>query len=453
MSPPRSLKITKTTKTIIRGTLSAPPDKSITHRAMLCAALTSEESSLENISLSADCMATLSCLYQLGVTYSLNTNQLLIHKGDKHQLYPYRQLNIPINPLDCKNSGTTMRILSGIVSAYPIPCYLMGDNSLKKRPMDRIIDPLQKMGLNIEAKKQDISLAIKKNTHPIQAIQYHNHRSSSQVKSCILFAGLFSSEQTIITESHLSRDHTERMFQYLGLSIASTDTNDDHHMVSLYGMQPIHGFSMRIPGDVSGVAFFIVATLKIPGSYIIIHDVNLNPTRLGLINILIKMGGRIKIEEKLEVYGEKIGTIHVQYTKHMRGYHVLKEEITSLIDEIPILVVLATQCTGTTIIRHASELRVKETDRIHAMCTTLKQMGANIKEFHDGMKIEGPCHLSGCHVSSYGDHRVAMSLVIANLFTDEGSSIDHFDCINISFPDFLAQLDAVSQSTIHYRWG
>jgi 3-phosphoshikimate 1-carboxyvinyltransferase len=421
----------------IQGILTPPPDKSITHRALFLAALSPQSSIIRNPLLSGDCRSTLNCFKKLGVPIHVRSNQIRVRSGKKSLDFPYRQFKPAKSSLNCGNSGTTLRLLSGVLSAQPFVSRLIGDVSLSKRPMKRILDPLSAMGAKIQARKGHVAPLVIHGDPHLKAITWKSPVASAQVKSAILLAGLFAKGKTTVIEPHLSRDHTERMLPGLGVKLQRSS-----HTVSVIGQGSLKGLHGTIPGDFSSASFFIVAALVVPHSQLTLHKVNLNPTRSGLLKVLKRMGAKIEVRQLRNVCGEPLGTLHIQYSQ-LKGTTVGGKEIPSLIDEIPILCVAATQAKGWTEIRDAQELRVKETDRIRAVVSELKKLGANIQEKKAGCVIQGAHPLVGSPVVTYSDHRMAMSLAVAALVARGKTTIQGFDCVKISYPHFLSDLKKI----------
>ena len=414
----------------LQGIINVPGDKSISHRALIFAALATGKSIIKGISRCDDCFSTLNCLKNLGIKIKVGGKTLVIYgKG----LTSFKK---PKKPLDCGNSGTTMRLLSGILAAQNFSSILTGDRYLKKRPMKRIMDPLHNMGAEINADKGNYPpLRIK--GKKLQGIHYHSPIASAQIKSCLFLSGLQAEGTTTITEPFRSRDHSERMLKYLGVPLKIKGTT-----ISI-SKAKFEGKEFSIPGDISSAAFFIAAAVISSGSKIKILDVGLNPTRTGFLDILKKMGASIKIEKRREICGEPVANLEINGKGKLKAIKIGGKIIPRIIDEIPLLAVLGCFARGKTIIRDAGELRVKETDRIHAIVSQLKKMGASIEERKDGMEIFGMGKLKGASVKSFGDHRIAMALVIAGLAASGKTKVNNTDCINTSFPEFKNLLKGV----------
>lgn len=413
-------KVSKNFKTL-NGEITIPADKSISHRAVIFASLADGISTIRNFSDGQDPKSTLNIFRKLGVDIDI-INKSTVIINSKSKLLP------PPNSLDCGNSGTSMRLISGILARQKFDSILIGDQSLSKRPMKRIIEPLTLMGADIQSKNNTAPLIIKGKT--LQPINYKTPKASAQVKSCILLAGLGTEGKTTITEPYLSRNHTEIMLKYMGADI---QTEGNSVSISKSKLSPI---DIEICGDISSAAYFITAALIIPDSKVILKNVGLNPTRTGMLDILKQMGADIKILDEIEICGEKTGTLEVKYS-NLKCCEISGEIIPRLIDEIPIIAVLATQAQGQTIIKDAQELRNKESDRITAVVTELRKLGADIEETPDGMIINGKTDLFGdCEVETYHDHRLAMSLYVAGLICKKEILINRFQWVNISFPKF-----------------
>ena len=405
----------------LHGEITIPADKSISHRAVMFSSLAKGTSIIRNFSDGQDPLTTLKIFNQLGIESDIKENEIIIKSTGK-----LKQNNLP---LDCGNSGTTMRLVSGILAGQNFNSVLIGDESLSKRPMKRIIEPLTQMGAIIEANEYKAPLKI--TGQDLHAIDYTSQIASAQVKSCILLAGLgVNNGITSVTEPYVSRNHTELMLKAMGANIS---TNGTKVSIQKSELSPIE---INICGDISSAAYFIVAALIVPNSKVILKNVGLNPTRTGILDVAQKMGANIKILDKKEVYGENVGDIQIEYSE-LNGCEISGEIIPRLIDEIPIIAVLATQAKGKTVIKDAQDLRNKESDRITAVVTELKKLGANIDETPDGMIIRGKCNLLGdTEVETYHDHRLAMSLYVAGLICEKEILINGFEWVNISFPTF-----------------
>lgn len=406
--------------------ISVPADKSISHRAMMLGALARGKTHVENFLEAGDCLSTVSCLKNIGVSIERRKKGAWVVNGKGKE-----NVKEPSRILDAGNSGTTARLLSGILAGSPFLSILTGDSSLQKRPMKRVTEPLKKMGARLHGRDNANFLPLViLGKNKLTAITYKMPVASAQVKSAVLLAGLSAEGETKIQEPFPSRDHTERMLAGFGVSLKRRDG-----FILLKGGQKLHGARITVPSDISSAAFFIAAALLCENSKLIIKNLTLNPTRTGFLSVLKIMGGDFSITNKRTVCNEPVGDIVVQ-SSGLKSCELTSEMIPSLIDEIPILCVLATQTDGTTVIRGAKELRVKETDRISSMTKELRKMGARIEERPDGMIIEGPSPLTGAVVDSHGDHRTAMSLCVAGLIARGGTTVQNTQCISISFPEF-----------------
>lgn len=405
----------------LNGEITIPADKSISHRAIIFSALAKGKSIIKNFSDGQDPHSTLNIFKQLGVE--------IVEKGNTVTVNSTGELKQPNAPLDCGNSGTTMRLLSGVLAGQKFNSTLIGDASLSKRPMKRVITPLEQMGGEIKSKDFKAPLEIfGKN---LNAISYNSPIASAQVKSCILLAGLNAEGITRVTEPYTSRNHTEIMLKAMGANLSVEGTTVS---IEKSELRPI---DIEIPGDISSAAYFICAGLIVPNAEIILKNVGLNPTRTGIIDVVKSMGGNIEILSERETCGEKVGDILVKYSPELKSCKISGEIIPRLIDEIPVIAVLATQAEGQTVIANAQDLRNKESDRITAVVTELKKLGAKIEETPDGMIITGKTSLKGdCEVETYHDHRLAMSLYVAGLITNKEIKINSFEWVNISFPEF-----------------
>ncbi len=413
-----------------KGTIEIPPDKSITHRAFMFSALTKGKVKITNFSKGADCMSTLKITEQLGCeTEFLNDKELIINAKNA--------LQAPQIALDCGNSGTTTRLMTGILAGQNFETKLFGDESLSKRPMKRVIAPLELMGAKII--HNDFKLPYTIRGRKLNGINYISPLASAQVKSCILLAGLNADGITSFTEPYKSRNHTELMFEYMG-----ADIKIDGCSVSVKRSN-INPVDINICGDISSAAFFIVAALIIPGADITIKNAGINETRSGIIDVLKDMNADIRLMNERIISNEKVADIRVKYSK-LKAAVIEGAIIPRLIDEIPVIAVAASQAEGTTIIKDAQDLRNKEADRISAVKTELKKLGADIEETQDGLIINGKTELTGnCEAQCYHDHRIAMSLYIAGLICKKPIKIKEFQWVNISFPEFL---NLISKLTI-----
>ncbi len=412
------------------GTIQLPGDKSISHRAIMLASLAKGETHIKNFLMSEDCLNTVKAFRQMGIKIEGRMGNFIVYgKG-------LWGLTKPMDIIDVGNSGTTARLLTGILSSQRFDTVITGDESLRQRPMGRIIEPLSRMNARISGSGFNgelVPLFISGDKAMLNPITYSMPIASAQVKSAILLAGLFAKGNTTVIEPLPTRDHTERLMAYMDVPIIKEGLT-----TTISGpAEPIGGRQILIPVDFSSAAFFIVAATLVEGSEITISHVGINPTRIGAMDVLKEMGAEIELLNITSLCGEDIADIKVKHSK-LKGVKIDKERIPQLIDEIPILAVAACFAEGITEIRGAEELRVKETDRIKALCTELSRLGGKITEFPDGMLINGGAKLKGgIEVSSYGDHRIAMSLIIAGLMLEDKLIIDNTKCILTSFPDFM----------------
>jgi len=413
----------------IKGRVSLPGDKSISHRAALFSAIKPGESRFFNFNTNNDCISTVNCLRAMGLDINLQGTELKV-KGRE-----IGHWQAPQGPLDAGNSGTTSRLISGILSALPFPTSMIGDSSLSKRPMGRVIEPLSRMGAKINSNDNKLPMTFEP-VESLNAIDYELPVASAQVKSAVLLAGLFARGKTRVLESEPSRDHTERM---LGLPQEKTA---DKNIISSTRQHVIPELNMTIPGDISSAAFFMCAACVLSDSELFMENVSLNPTRTGIITILQKMGAVLEIEQTQDK-PEPAGNIIVRTAK-LKNASIEAGLIANIIDEIPILAVLATQAEGTLSIRNAAELRVKESDRINSIVKNLQRCGAETEEFEDGFSVMGPQRLKAAKIKTYGDHRIAMAFTIAGLFADGNIEIDDPACAAVSFPSFYDTLKQIT---------
>ncbi len=408
----------------LRGTIRVPGDKSITHRALLAGALAEGSATITGYCRGEDCLNTLRALQALGVAIEVETDQVRVWgKG-------LGGLTEPVRHVDCGNSGTGLRLLAGVLAGQPFFSILTGDDSLRRRPMGRIVNPLRMMGATIQGRKGGELAPLAIQGGALQGIEYQSPVSSAQIKSAVLFAGLFAKGETRFSEPVQSRDHTERMFRYLGIPLET----DGCHVV-LPGRPTYAAKDVSVPGDLSAAAFFLVGASLVPGSEVRIVNVGLNPARTGILDILGEMGADIRIANQREEAGEPVGDLLVR-TAPLRGVTIEASHVSKMIDEFPIFCVAAALAEGRTVVTGAEELRVKETDRIHAMATELTKLNVPIQETPDGFILHGGAAIKGGTSMSHGDHRVAMALAIAALTGDAPTTILDTGCIATSFPDF-----------------
>ncbi|HIX23689.1 MAG TPA: 3-phosphoshikimate 1-carboxyvinyltransferase [Candidatus Lachnoclostridium avicola] len=412
----------------LRGSLHVPGDKSISHRSVMFGALAKGDTEISNFLRGADCLSTISCFRSMGVDIEEKGENVLVHgKG-------LRGLRRPDGILDCGNSGTTTRLISGILAAQDFDVTLTGDESIQKRPMKRIIDPLSLMGAEIESVRGNGCAPLHITGAPLHGISYSTPVASAQVKSAILLAGLYADGETRVTEPAPSRNHTELMLSSFGADVRTEGTT-----VTIRQAEELYGQKIQVPGDISSAAFFIAAGLLIPGSEILLKNVGVNPTRDGVLRVFRRMGGSIETTALSSGAGEPAADLLVKASR-LHGVEIGGEEIPSLIDEIPVIAAAACFADGVTVIRDAAELKVKESNRIAAMTENLRAMGADVTETEDGMIIRGGRPLHGAVIDSRNDHRIAMTFAVAALAAEGETSIPQWDCVNISYPGFLEDL-------------
>jgi len=430
----------------IRGSLVLPGDKSISHRAAIMAALAEGMSRLQNYSTSADCSATLSCLQQLGVRIEPTGKDVLIDGSGADGL------RSPETALDCSNSGTTMRLLAGILAGQSFTSIMTGDESLRSRPMQRVVEPLNMMGAHVSSQVGRAPLVIQGRC-PLQAIEYELLLASAQVKSCILLAGLYADGRTEVIENEVTRDHTERMLSWFEVPIetgAAEREGANARFAAVQGPARFKARDVLIPGDVSSAAYFIAAAALLSGSYLEIRDVGVNPTRVMFLKQLRAVGLDVTVTDSKEESNEPIGTVGVRGLDVPRPsrdpeapYKLAGLIIPQLIDELPLLAVVGSQIEGGIEIRDARELRVKESDRIATTAMNLRAMGAEVEEFDDGLRVDGPTRLHAAGIDPRGDHRIAMAFTVAALLAEGETEIEDAGCVAVSFPEFFELLESV----------
>jgi len=420
----------------LHGRIRVLGDKSISHRALMLGALAQGETQIQGLLLGEDPRSTASCFRAMGAEISeLNTELVRVQGiglGNIHE---------PVDVLDAGNSGTTMRLMLGLLASHPGRLFVVtGDSSLRSRPMSRVVKPLQQMGAKIWGRQGGSLAPLAIQGQTLQPIHYYSPIASAQVKSCILLAGLMAQGQTTVTEPAPSRDHSERMLQAFG---AELSLDPETHSVTVTGPAQLHGQTVIVPGDISSAAFWLVAGAIVPGSELLIENVGVNPTRTGVLEALSMMGADIQLENQRVVTGEPVADLRVR-SSPLKGCIIAGESlIPRLIDEIPILAVAAVFAQGTTVIRDAAELRVKESDRIAVMATQLNKLGARVTELPDGLEITGGTPLTGTEVDSHTDHRITMSLAIAALNASGTTTIHGAEAAAVSYPDFTDTLQQV----------
>ncbi|MDF2612919.1 MAG: 3-phosphoshikimate 1-carboxyvinyltransferase [Clostridia bacterium] len=415
----------------LQGAIDIPSDKSISHRSVMFGSLALGKTTIYNFLMGDDCLSTIRCFRKLGITIEISGTTVTVEGKGLHGLKGSSDL------LDCGNSGTTVRLLSGILAAQSFESTLTGDASIQKRPMKRVIEPLTQMGAHIKA-VSDNFCPLSITPSELHGITYHSPVASAQVKSCVLLAGLYADSPTTLIEPSVSRDHTERMLAAFGATLTREGT-----AVTLMPCKELYAADITVPGDISSAAFFMVAGLITPHSDIIIKNVGINPTRRGILDVLIGMGGDITPFNERIICGEPVCDLRVK-TSDLHGCVIGGDIIPTLIDEIPALAVAATFADGQTIIQDASELKVKESNRIAALHSELSKMGADITPTEDGLMISGVKTLNGAVLDSFDDHRIAMSLAIAACNATSSSTILKSDCVKISFPDFFDLLGSIT---------
>jgi 3-phosphoshikimate 1-carboxyvinyltransferase len=415
----------------IAGALRLPGDKSISHRYAMLAGIAEKDTKLENFSTGADCASTLKGMAALGVESESKEGKIVIHGLGT-------ELRAPTHALDCGNSGSTMRMLSGILAGQNFTSELIGDESLSRRPMARIVEPLEKMGARISF-AQGARPPLQITGGRLKAIEYRVPVPSAQVKTCLLFAGLYAEGETQVGEAFRTRDHGEAALRAFGAEV-----NLDGKKVTIAGGQTLHGIEAVVPGDLSSAAFFLCAAALFPESQISIDWLLMNPSRARLLDILISLGVRISVAQLEEKNGELVGSVQVEGGK-LKGVMITGGDTAALIDEIPVLAAIAPYTEEGIEVRDASELRVKESDRIASIATNLRAMGAEVEERQDGLKIPGRQRLHGAELDSFGDHRIAMAFAVAALRAEGETSIRGADAALISYPEFFETLEALLQ--------
>jgi 3-phosphoshikimate 1-carboxyvinyltransferase len=418
----------------LEGELAVPGDKSISHRSIIFSSLATGRTCITGFLPGEDCLQTLRAFQALGTLIEQVDATTLIVEGTGRKLSPAREA------IDCGNSGTTMRLISGVLAGQSFSSKLFGDASLTRRPMKRIIDPLTLMGAKIKADGARGTAPLLIEGAPLKGITYHSPVASAQVKSCVLLAGLFASGTTTLKEPSQSRDHTERLFEHFHLRLRQSAQG-----LTIRGGSQLHGEDLKVPGDFSSAAFWLAASAAMPGSNVIIRNVGLNPTRTGLLNVLVRMGAQIR--ESIETSAaEPFGSLHI-IGGRLKGTHIGGDEIPNVIDELPILAAMAALAEGPTVIKDAEELRVKESDRIAIMAKNLRAFGVEVEELPDGMVITGGRPLKAARVTSHGDHRIAMACACLALSAPGPSVIEDVECINTSYPTFEQHLKFLTEGS------
>lgn len=417
----------------IKGEITVPGDKSISHRSIMLGAIANGTTTVRGFLRGGDNMATMSAFRGMGIEIADDGEVVTIQGRGLHGLAE------PQDFIDCGNSGTTIRLLTGLLAGQSFFTIVTGDQYLRKRPMKRVVEPLSRMGAFIQGRMGGSLAPLAISGRPLNAIGYESPISSAQVKSAIMLAGLYADGETSVREPSLSRDHSERMFRLFGASLETFNNG-----VTVKGGVELQGQEIVVPGDISSATFFIVAALITPGSELLIRNVGVNPTRSGAIDILQAMGGSIELLDERELSGEPVADLLVRSSR-LKGTAISGSVVPRAIDEFPAICVAAACAEGVTTLRDAHELRVKETDRIAAMAQNLRLLGVPVEESDDGMTITGVEKLAGASVESFGDHRIAMSLSVAALVSGDGITIADTECVATSFPAFFPLLEKVAR--------
>ena len=416
------------TTSCLRGEVTIPGDKSISHRSIMFGSISKGITEIHNFLEGADCLSTISCFRNMGIDIENKNGIVTVHgKG-------LRGLNAPSCVLDCGNSGTTTRLISGILAPQHFDVTLTGDDSIQKRPMKRIMEPLSMMGADITSIRENGCAPLSIRGRQLHGIHYHSNVASAQVKSSILLAGLYADGETTVTEPKLSRNHTELMLQFFGADVRTSGTT-----ATVLPAAELYGNKVQVPGDISSSVYFVAAGLIIPNSEILIKNVGINPTRDGLIRVCKAMGADITLLNENRDYSEPTADILVR-TSNLKGTIIEGDIIPTMIDELPTVALMACFADGTTIIRDAAELKVKESNRIAIMVQNLTAMGADVEETEDGMIIHGGNPLHGAVIETKKDHRIAMTFAIAALAAEGETEILDAECVDISYPQFYRDL-------------
>ena len=415
----------------LRGELAVPGDKSISHRSVMFGALSEGITEAENFLTGADCLSTISCFRQMGISVEQNGTSVIVHGKGLHGL------TRPSGIIDAGNSGTTVRLLSGILAGQPFDSMITGDASIQKRPMKRVMTPLSQMGASITSVHENGCAPLQIKGSPLHGIHYLSPVASAQVKSCVLLAGLYADAPTSVTEPAISRNHSELMLRYFGADIQCEGTTS-----TVLPDPRLVGQKVNVPGDISSAAYFIAAALLVPGSEVLLKNVGINPTRDGMLRVVRAMGGDVTLINESTDGAEPCADLLIR-SSSLHATTIEGELIPTLIDELPVIAVLAAFAEGTTVIKDAAELKVKESDRIAVMTENLKRMGADVEPTDDGMVIHGGRPLHGATINPYLDHRIAMSFAVAALAADGKTEIQDADCVKISYPGFYTDLEGL----------
>ena len=421
----------------LKGEVTIPGDKSISHRSIMLGSIALGTTEITHFLEGADCLSTIDCFRKMGVEIERKPSSILVHgKG-------LRGLTAPASTLNVGNSGTTTRLISGILSGQNFATTLSGDDSLNSRPMKRIMTPLNTMGAHIRSLNDNGCAPLHIRPGALHGIHYQSPVASAQVKSAVLLAGLYADSPTSVTEPALSRNHTELMLQGFGAYVATDLHTDGTATAHIEPCKELYGQQICVPGDISSAAYFIAAALLVPGSELLVKNVGTNFTRAGFLKVCKAMGADIETVSQTIEGGESRADLLVRYS-HLKGTVIEGDIIPTLIDEIPMIAIMAAFADGQTVIRDAAELKVKETNRIDTVTAGLKAMGADITPTDDGMIIEGTGHLNGASIQSYLDHRIAMAFSVAGLASDGETQIVDSQCVDVSYPEFYATLNSVS---------
>lgn len=416
----------------LKGEISIPGDKSISHRAVMLGSLAKGTTEITHFLQGEDCLSTISCFRKLGIDIENDEKRILIHGKGLHGLTAPREI------LDCGNSGTTTRLLSGILSGQSFSSTLTGDASIQKRPMKRIIDPLSQMGASITSLRNNNCAPLTVEGKPLKGIHYHSPIASAQVKSAVLLAGLYAEGSTSVTEPYVSRNHSEIMLSAFGANVSCQDTT-----ATILPEPALEGQKITVPGDISSAAYFIAAGLLVPGSELLLKNVGINPTRDGILQAAKAMGADIQLLNPGKSNGEQTADLLIT-SAPLKGTEIGGALIPALIDEIPIIAIMAAFAEGTTIIKDAAELKVKESNRIQVMADNLTALGCPVEPTEDGMVIHGGQPLHGAVIDSHKDHRIAMSFAVASLLIEGETRILDKECVQISFPGFYHTLSRLA---------
>ncbi len=424
------MKLSKVSR--LRGEVTVPGDKSISHRSVMFGSIAKGTTEIHNFLEGADCLSTISCFRNMGIHIENKNGIVTVHGNG------LRGLKAPDRVLDCGNSGTTTRLISGILAPQNFQVTLTGDESIQRRPMRRIIEPLSLMGADITSLRGNDCAPLSIHGKQLHGIHYHSKVASAQVKSSILLAGLYADDKTTVTEPKLSRNHTELMLQFFGADIHTSGTT-----ATVFPAEELFGNKIQVPGDISSSVYFVAAGLIIPNSEILIKNVGINPTRDGLLHVCRAMGADITLLNENHDYSEPTADILVR-SSSLKGTIIEGDIIPTMIDELPTVALMACFANGTTVIRDAAELKVKESNRIAIMVENLKAMGADVEETEDGMIIRGGKPLHGAVIQTKKDHRIAMTFAVAAMAVDGETEILDADCVNISYPSFYRDLEALA---------